>query len=242
MTDGAWQNARIVRIEQQTPRIKSFFLRPQKPFTHRPGQHVDLRLSAPDGYQAVRSYSIASAADGSGIVELAIERLEDGEVSSFFHDIAAVGDDIELRGPLGGHFAWEPVAGGPLLLLAGGSGVAPLMAMIRAWKATASEVAIALLLSARSAQDVLYLDELLRMETELRGFTFRLALTREPPLRLVDYNRRIDARMLAELIATLGHPRHVFICGSNAFVNAADDGVLAAKVDATSVRTERYGG
>ena len=126
-----WQEAKIAAIMPDTPRVKSFLLAPSAPFPFRAGQHVDVRLTAPDGYQAERSYSIASAPEETAAIELAIERLDDGEVSPFFHDIAEVGDAIELRGPIGGHFVWDVVDGGPLLLLGGGSGVVPLMSMLR---------------------------------------------------------------------------------------------------------------
>ncbi|TIP86370.1 MAG: oxidoreductase, partial [Mesorhizobium sp.] len=127
MSDGPaaqspWQTVTIARIEKRTPRVTSFFLQPSRPFAYRAGQHVDVRLTAPDGYQARRSYSIASAPEAGETIELAIERLDDGEVSPFFHDIAAVGDEVELRGPLGGHFVWSDSDGGPLLLVGGGSG------------------------------------------------------------------------------------------------------------------------
>ena len=118
-----WQTATVVKIMTQTPHIKSFFLEPVEQFAFRAGQHVDLRLTAPDGYRAIRSYSIASAPEDASRIELAIERLDEGEVSPFFHDVVAVGDEIELRGPLGGHFVWSREDGGPLLLIGGGSGV-----------------------------------------------------------------------------------------------------------------------
>ncbi|MGB3339338.1 MAG: FAD-binding oxidoreductase, partial [Devosia sp.] len=172
MTDGVWQNARILR---QTPRIKSFFFALPAPWTYRPGQHVDVRLTAPDGYQAMRGYSIASAPDASGDIELAIERLDDGEVSTFFHDVAVVGDDIEIRGPLGGHFTWVPQDGGPVLMIGGGSGMVPLMSMIRNWYALRSEVPVALLLSVSSLQQALYLGELTSIEANSRSFALRLA-------------------------------------------------------------------
>ncbi|MER9179484.1 FAD-binding oxidoreductase, partial [Mesorhizobium sp. M0767] len=122
-----WQTVTITRIQKRTPRVTSFFLQPSRPFVYHAGQHVDVRLTAPDGYQARRSYSIASAPETGETIELAIEKLEDGEVSPFFHEIAAVGDEVELRGPLGGHFVWSDGDGGPLLLVGGGSGVVPLM-------------------------------------------------------------------------------------------------------------------
>jgi len=243
MTEVAWQTARIIRVQQQTPRIKSFFFELAAPLPYQPGQHVDLRLTAPDGYQAMRSYSIASAPDGTRTIELAIDRLDNGEVSSFFHEVAAVGDDIEMRGPLGGHFVWRPRDGGPVLLIAGGSGVVPFMSMIRAWFAERSTVSLALLLSAISSEEALYRDELSAIAATTPDFSFRLALTREQPSRTVDYGRRIDAAMVAEMLALMpAPPMRVFVCGSNGFVNTAADALETAGVASNMVRTERYGG
>ena len=145
-----WQSCAIVGIATRTPAIKSFFLRLSETFDYTAGQHVDVRLTAPDGYTAMRSYSIASAPSGSQVIELAIERLADGEVSPFFHDVAQVGDTIELRGPLGGHFLWPGPSNKPVLLIGAGSGVVPLMAMIRHRKAGGEPVPVALLLASRT--------------------------------------------------------------------------------------------
>jgi ferredoxin-NADP reductase len=238
-----WQNAKIVEIIPRTPTIKSFIFALSEPFAYRAGQHVDVRLTAPDGYKAMRSYSIASAPGGaSARIELAIELLENGEVSLFFHETAAVGDDIEIRGPLGGHFIWTTDDGGPLLMVGGGSGLVPLMSMIRYRQAAASAVPALLLLSARSWHDVLYRDELFDLSAQGTGLDVVLTLTREAPRRREDYGRRLDSRMMTDVLARLpAAPRHVFICGSNAFVNAAADGALEAGVPASVVRTERYG-
>lgn len=238
-----WQSCTIDEIVQQTPSIKSFFLRLSKPFAHIAGQHVDVRLTAPDGYTAMRSYSIASSATSSPIIELAIERLPDGEVSSFFHEVAAIGDEIELRGPLGGHFLWpEPAADG-VLLIGAGSGLAPLMAMIRQRHTLKPAVPTALLLSARTAEDVLFSKELHLIEIGDAGFVLALAITREEPLRPSDFARRIDVAMVEEVLTRLHRkPRHVFVCGSNGFVNIATEGALMAGLDATIIKTERYGG
>ena len=250
MTDGrsqlppntSWQHAKVVEIIQRTRRIKSFFLELPRPFNYLAGQHVDLRLTAPDGYRAMRSYSIASAPDVSNRIEVAIELLENGEVSPFFHQVVDVGDDIELRGPLGGHFVWSIADGGPLLMVGGGSGVVPLMAMIRHRHATAANLLAMLLLSAGRWDDVLYRDELVELERHRNGFTLVLTLTREPSTREGDYGRRVDGAMMAELLARMPNsPQHVFICGSNAFVNAAADGLVGAGTPASLVRTERYG-
>jgi ferredoxin-NADP reductase len=239
----AWQNATITRIVEQTPSIRSFFLRLPAPFSYEAGQHVDVKLTAPDGYVAMRSYSIASAPDSTDVIELAIERLPDGEVSPFFHDVAQPGDEIELRGPLGGHFIWPRDTTEPVLLIGAGSGVVPLMAMIRARRIGAQAVPTALLLSSRTWRDVLFRDELLLVELVDSRFSLSLTLTREAPMRGSDFGRRIDASMVEKVIGRLpGSPRSVFVCGSNAFVDVAADSVLATGIVASSIRTERYGG
>ncbi|MGO6724651.1 oxidoreductase [Rhizobium leguminosarum] len=237
-----WQKSLIVEIVDRTPSIKSFFLRLSAPFTHQAGQHVDVRLTAPDGYVAMRSYSIASAPSSTGILELAIERLPTGEVSPFFHDVAQVGDEIELRGPLGGHFIWPGDASGPVLLIGAGSGVAPLAAMVRYRRTSGQRVPTALLMSARTRRDTLFGDELVAAEESTSGFSFALALTREPATRGSDFSRRIDAAMIGDVVARLPSlPEIVFVCGSNTFVNVAVDGALTAGIDAAAIKTERYG-
>lgn len=238
-----WQSCVIDEIVQQTPSIKSFFLSLRKPFAHIAGQHVDVRLTAHDGYSTMRSYSIASASISSPIIELAIERLPNGEVSGFFHDVASIGDEIELRGPLGGHFLWPEAAIGPVLLIAAGSGLVPLMAMIRQRRALAQKVPIALILSARAAEDVLFSEELHTIEMNDSAFVFALAITRERPIREADFARRLDGAMIQEVLTRLRcKPRQVFVCGSNGFVNIATDGALLAGLDPTIIKTERYGG
>ena len=238
-----WQSCTIEDIVQQTPSIKSFFLRLSKPFAHIAGQHVDVRLTAPDGYRAMRSYSIASAATSSGIIELAIERLPDGEVSSYFHDVAAVGDEIELRGPLGGHFLWPEPAVDAVLLIGAGSGLVPLIAMIRHRRTPSPAVPTALLLSARTAADVLFSDELHALEIDDAGFILALAITREKPTRASDFGRRIDGVMVQDVVARLHRrPSQLFVCGSNGFVNIATEGALLAGLPPSIIKTERYGG
>jgi len=237
-----WQDATIVAREPRTPTITSFFFRPSQTVSWRAGQHVDVRLTAEDGYRAIRSYSIASA-PGADTLELAVERLPDGEVSAFFHDVAEVGDTIELKAPLGGHFVWESRDGGPLLLAAGGSGLVPVMSMIRHRAATASTAPVQLLLSARTWDDVLYRDELLDLASRRDGFDVALALTREAARRSNDFGHRVDAAMMASVLERLpAWPRRVFVCGTNGFVNAAADGAQAAGVAPNIIRTERYGG
>jgi len=237
-----WQSCAIVEIATRAPAIKSFFLRLSETFDYSAGQHVDVRLTALNGYTAMRSYSIASAPSDSEVIELAIERLLDGEVSSFFHDVAQVGDTIELRGPLGGHFLWPGPSNKPVLLIGAGSGVVPLMAMIRYRKASSEPVPVALLLSSRRWEDALFRDELLELERSLSDFVLALALTREAAPRRTDFSRRIDARMVAEVAARLPmFPGCAFVCGSNPFVDIAVDAALALGLEAGAIKTERYG-
>ncbi|TJW42623.1 MAG: oxidoreductase [Mesorhizobium sp.] len=237
-----WQTARITRIEKRTPRVTSFFFQTSRPFAYRAGQHVDVRLMAPDGYQARRSYSIASAPETGGTIELAIEKLEDGEVSPFFHEVAAVGDEVELRGPLGGHFVWSDSDGGPLLLVGGGSGVVPLMAMVRHRALRKSAVPVALVFSARVWDEVVFRNELLGLDDRRDGFDLVLTLTREAARRPADYSRRIDAAMIVQSMARLPEPpKLAFVCGSNTFVSAAAQALIDADVPPGLIRTERYG-
>ena len=254
---GPWRNAKIERISQLTPRIKSFFLDVSELASRRAGQHISVRLTAPDGYVAQRSYSIASA-PRADTVEIIIEKLEDGEVSPFFHDIAEVGESIEVRGPLGGHFVWGPADGGPLLLIAGGSGIAPLMAMVRAWAADLTagmaqagataelqpmSMHVLLVCSARTPADLPFRAELLALEAARPEFTFIAVTTREPPPRPTDLGRRLDAAAIASVLGRWGHaPRHVFVCGANRFVEAVANGLIDAGIPAAHIKTERYGG
>lgn len=239
-----WQTARIERIERRTATVISFFLAPSKPFAFRAGQHVDVRLTAPDGYQAERSYSIASAPESAALIELTIERLEDGEVSPYFHEVAAVGDEIELRGPIGGYFVWSTSDPAPVMFIGGGSGVVPLMSMLRhRARSAAAKPRVLLLFSARTWDDVIYRDELLALHDARDGFDLAIALTREPGPRAGDYARRVDVPMTTDLLTRLGAaPRQVYICGSNPFVEAAAQALIASSVPANLIRTERYGG
>ncbi len=202
-----------------------------------------MRLTAPDGYQAERSYSIASAPGAGGAFELAIERLDDGEVSPFFHDVAAVGDTIELRGPIGGHFVWSAEDGGPVLLIGGGSGVVPLLSMVRHRAAERADAPMTLLYSARMWDELIYADELVGLAERRDGFDLAFALTREPARRAGDYSRRVDRAMLAERLALLPEPpARAYVCGSNPFVEAATTAAIAAGLPPAIIRTERYGG
>ena len=230
-----WREAVITGIAPVTPRVKRFVL--AAGFDHfRPGQHVDVRLTAEDGYQAQRSYSIASAPDGSGTIELMIEGLDGGEVSGFFLDVAEVGDRIELRGPIGGSFAWGPEEGGPLLLVGGGSGVVPLLAMLRHRARVAPDIPCRLIYSVRTRAEAIALPELEARAGDEPGFGLHLLTTRE------GVGRRIDGAVVAAALADLGTPARCFVCGSNPFVGAASALLLAAGLAPATIRTERFGG
>jgi ferredoxin-NADP reductase len=240
-SETGWQSATVVDILSRTPTIKSFVLELPRAFRFTPGQHVDIRLSAPDGYQAVRSYSIAGVPEKHSI-EVAVELLPAGEVSPYFHEVVELGDEIELRGPLGGHFVWSPPDGGPLLLVGGGSGVVPLVAMVRRRRELGSTVPALLLVSAKTREDVLFRDELQATMQDGDGFTLVITLTGGAPAGSGDFQRRVDGEMMENVLSRLRQkPRFVFICGNNPFVNAAADGAIAAGVPSETIRTERYG-
>jgi ferredoxin-NADP reductase len=230
----------VTAVVPRTPRIKSFFFALPEPRPFVPGQHMDVRLVAPDGYEAQRSYSIASAPERPETIELAIERLQDGEVSPFFHDEVRAGDEIELRGPIGGHFMWSVKDGGPLLLVGGGSGVVPLASMIRHHAAQASAIPITLVYSARTTDELLYLDEL-RSYAGRGAFTLLATVTREAPRDADLRSGRIDEVLLRHAIDP-ARRASTFVCGANAFVEAATQLLLDLGLPAESIRTERYGG
>jgi len=233
----------VTAIESRTPTVKSYFFRLPQPLRFVAGQHMDVRLTAPDGYQAERSYSIASAPESADRIELAIERLADGEVSPFFHDVVAVGDEIDLRGPIGGHFNWSVDDGGPLLLVGGGSGVVPLACMLRHRAARGSIIPTALVYSARTAADLIFGDELYTLAARKDGFALSVTLTREGNLPAGVRSGRIDTSLLGAALSHLGAPpKTVFVCGANAFVETAANALLALGIPAAAIRTERYGG
>ncbi len=236
-----WQEAVIDRIVPRTGRVTSVFLRVHLG-PHLAGQHVDVRLTAADGYQAQRSYSIASA-PGVAELELAIERLEDGEVSPFFHGVARAGDAIEVRGPIGGHFVWRATDGGPTLLIAGGSGIVPLMAISRDWSATDGKTPMLLVYSARTWEELVFRDELLDIQAQMPSFTFIATTTRGPRHRPEDYGSRIDRSLVHDVLTRWAQVAHgAYACGSNVFVEAVTTGLVAESVPPGRIRTERYGG
>lgn len=207
---------------------------------HRAGQHVDVRLTADDGYQAQRSYSIASAPE-DGRVVLTVQRLEDGEVSPYLVDELRIGDKLELRGPVGGYFVWEAALEGPLLLVAGGTGIVPLRSILRHRNASGSTVPVSLLYSARSIAGLVYHDEIMKMAVK-DGIDVSITLTGQQPDGWHGYGRRIDQAMLAEAgIAPAEQPR-AYICGPTGFVETAASALVALGHDPGRIRTERFGG
>ena len=234
-----WQLATVPAIRDETPRVKSFTLALPDWTPHRAGQHYDLRLTAPDGYQAQRSYSIASEPERAGEIDLTVERLPDGEVSTYLHDVLVVGDLVELRGPIGGYFVWEAGLGGPLLLVAGGSGVVPLMAMLRHRAAAASGVPTRLLYSSRTPEDLIYGDELARLSGD--GLEVFHTFTRVQPPGWTGYARRIDAAMLREVAGPLGAAPQAYLCGPTLLVEGAANGLVVAGIPPERIRTERFG-
>ena len=233
-----WKVAEVVEIVTETPRTKTLAFDVHGWPGHRAGQHVDVRLTAEDGYQSQRSYSIASAPDGTR-VELTVERLVDGEVSPYLTDELRRGDQIELRGPVGGYFVWEPAQGGPLLLVGGGSGVVPLMAMIRLRAKTGSATDTRLLFSSRSWDDVIFRNELERLEGD--GLRVVHTLTRSQPPGWTSYARRVDAEMLSEVAPSPAAPPHAYVCGPTPFVEAVAEALVQLGHEPHSVKTERFG-
>jgi ferredoxin-NADP reductase len=240
----SWRLATVAEVRPETGRVTALDLEVPAWDGHRPGQHVDVRLTAEDGYQAERSYSIASAPGdgrGDGRVELAVERLDDGEVSPYLAGELRQGDQLELRGPIGGYFVWEPDQGGPLLLVAGGSGVAPLMAMLRHRAATGSQVPARLLYSSRTLDDVIYRKELERLAEAGDGLTVTHTLTRAQPPGWDGYARRIDAAMLEEVGWPPGERPLAYVCGPTRLVETVASQLVALGHDPSRVRTERFG-
>jgi ferredoxin-NADP reductase len=239
-----WQIATVKAIRAETPRVKTFTLALPNWTPHRAGQHYDIRLTAPDGYQAQRSYSIASEPERTGEIDLTVERLEDGEVSTYMHDVLVEGDLVEVRGPIGGYFVWEAGMGGPLLLVGGGSGVVPLMSMIRHRAAAGplgSRVRTRLLYSSRTPEDVIYAGELDSLVRSGDGLEVFQTFTRVQPPGWTGYARRIDGQMLAEVAGPLGSTPRVYICGPTLLVEAAANGLVQTGIAPAQIRTERFG-
>jgi ferredoxin-NADP reductase len=235
-----WTLAEVVDLIDETPRVRSIVLDVPEWIGHRAGQHVDVRLTAEDGYQAQRSYSIASPPEDRRLA-LTVEGLPDGEVSSYLVGELRTGDRLELRGPVGGYFVWEVDMGGPLLLIAGGSGIVPLMSMLRHRGASGAEVGAKLLYSSRSWEDVIYRDELERLASATNGPEVVHTLTRSQPSGWTGYARRVDGQMLAETAWPASGEPSAFVCGPTPFVESVAAALVLLGYPATSVKTERFG-
>ncbi|GAA0907184.1 ferredoxin reductase [Pseudonocardia zijingensis] len=235
-----WQTGTVVEIVTETAHTRTIALDVPDWGGHRGGQHIDVRLTADDGYQAQRSYSIASA-PADARVEITVERLPDGEVSPYLVDELRPGDELELRGPVGGYFVWQDSPGGPLLLIAGGSGIVPFRSMLRHHRSIHSTVPVRLLYSVRAPEDLVYREELMRMATS-DEIDVSLTFTRTQPPGWNGYARRIDHRMLVETGWSPSADPLTYICGPTAFVETAAELLVGIGQDPARVRTERFGG
>lgn len=236
-----WQVATVKATHDETSSVRSFTLQMPAWSGHRPGQHVDLRLTAEDGYSVERSYSIASEPERGTEVDITVERIDGGEVSPFLHEVVVPGDRLEVRGPIGGYFVWEAALGGPLLLVAGGSGVVPLMAMVRHRASAGSRIPTRLLFSSKGPDEIIYRDELDRLAAAGDGFEVIHTLTRRQPDGWTGYGRRIDEPMLAEVLAPLGQGARAYACGPTALVEVVANGLVRLGLPPDRIRTERFG-
>jgi ferredoxin-NADP reductase len=236
-----WQLGEVVETRTETARARSLTLAMPDWPGHQPGQHVDVRLTADDGYQAERSYSIASPPEDAPKVTITVERLDDGEVSPYLVDEVQAGDHVELRGPIGGYFVWKANMGGPLLLLGGGSGVVPLMAMLRHRRAVGSTVPTRLLYSSRSQEEAIYRDELDGLTRRNGGLEVIYTLTRRQPPGWTGYHRRIDEDLLRKVAWPAQEPARAYICGPTQFVETAATGLVTLGYRPARIKTERFG-
>jgi ferredoxin-NADP reductase len=236
----SWTLGEVVDLIDETPKVRSIVLDVPGWAGHRAGQHVDVCLTAEDGYQAQRSYSIASAPEDERLA-LTVEGLPDGEVSSYLVGELRTGDKLELRGPVGGYFVWAADTGSPLLAVAGGSGVVPLMSMLRHRSASGAEVGARLVYSSRSWEDVIYRDELERLAAASHGPEVVHTLTRSQPPGWAGYTRRVDAQMLEETAWPASTNPSAFVCGPTPFVESVAAALVLLGYPATSVKTERFG-
>jgi ferredoxin-NADP reductase len=235
-----WRLAEVIEVVPETPRTKSLLLEVPGWEGHKAGQHVDVRLTAEDGYQTQRSYSIASAPEDERLM-LTVDRLDDGEVSIYLTDVLMAGDKLELRGPIGGYFTWEAGDGGPLFLVGGGSGIAPLMAMIRHRAAAGSDVPTRLLYSSRSYEEIIFREELETLASRDSALEVIHTLTRSRPQGWTGYDRRIDAEMLREVAWSPDESPLAYVCGSTSFVEGVADALVRLGHVPARVKTERFG-
>jgi ferredoxin-NADP reductase len=235
-----WRVATVADVVDETSHARTLVLDVDGWPGHVAGQHADVRLTADDGYQAQRSYSIASAPEDAA-VSLTVERIDDGEVSPYLAGEARGGDQFELRGPIGGHFTWRAQQGGPLLLVGGGSGLVPLMAMLRHRAAAGSDAQAVLLVSSRTEQDILYRAELDRLAAQGDGLALHHTLTRGAPGGWQGFDRRVDAEMLTAVGPAVADAPRTFVCGPTPFVEAVADLLVGLGHEPASIHAERFG-
>jgi ferredoxin-NADP reductase len=234
-----WHELTVVELVAESTHAKTIVLDRTGWPGHVAGQHLDVRLTAEDGYQAERSYSIASAPEDAHLA-LTVERIDDGEVSPYLAVELRQGDQLEVRGPIGGHFTWRVENGGPLLLVAGGSGLVPLMAMLRHRAARKTTIDTRLLASSRSWEDLLYREELTRMLGE-EGLTIQFTLTRSRPPDWSGFDRRVDAEMLTLIGPRVSERPRIFVCGPTPFVESVADALVDIGHPPSAIHTERFG-
>jgi ferredoxin-NADP reductase len=235
-----WRTATVVELIEETGHARTLVLDVPGWPGHAAGQHLDIRLTAEDGYQAERSYSIASAPEDARVA-LTVERIDDGEVSPYLAGDVEPGDAFEVRGPIGGHFTWRAADGGPVLLVGGGSGLVPLMAMLRHRARAGSAADARLLVSARTIDDLLYCEELERLASARDGLSITYTLTRGAPERWTGHARRVDADMLREVGPGADVQPKIFVCGPTPFVESVADRLVALGHGAAAIHTERFG-
>lgn len=234
-----WQLAEVRDIRSETYRVKSLLLELAQPLGHRAGQHVDIRLTADDGYQAQRSYSISSAPEDE-LLSLTVERVTEGEVSPYLVDELRVGDRLQLRGPIGGHFVWTSETSDPLGLIAGGAGVTPLMAMLRHRDRATRRFPALLFYSVRSLEEAIFRDELDAMARRDSSLNVVYALTREQPEGWQGHRGRIDKELLATTHFPLSRHPAVYVCGPSGFVESISGSLIELGFDAGLIKTERF--
>ena len=236
-----WRLGEVTQVIAETPQVRSLVLRVPGWPGHRAGQHTDVRLTAEDGYTAERSYSIASAPDAGEQLTLTVERLDDGEVSPYLTEELRIGDQLELRGPIGGYFVWDLEMEGPLLLIAGGSGICPLMAMLRRRDSGRSRVPTRLLYSSRSIEDIIYREELDRLGAANTGLAVIHTLTRVQPPNWTGRSGRIDQTMLHDVTWSPSDHPLMYVCGPTPLVEHVADALVSLGHDPERVKTERFG-
>lgn len=236
-----WQVATVESINVETYRVKTYRFRLPNWVMYQPGMHYDVRLTAPDGYQTQRSFSIATSPETRDLLDLTVEKIDGGEVSPYFHNEVVIGDRIEMRGPIGGPFTWTGSMGGPLLLIGGGSGIVPLMSMLRHRDNAARHVQTLLLYSSRSPGDVIYRSELDALAKAGNGLQVVHTYTRSSEDGWKGFTRRVDVEMLSEVFGRLGAVGRAYICGPDGFVETAANALVDAGVSPERIRTERFG-